>query len=205
MRLPQARFLRELVRREKISSILELGFFQGKSTAFLAAILEEMGSGRIVTMDKVGARHHTPSIEQTLASLGLQHRATPIYCHRSFTWELSKLLQQNPSPRFDLCYLDGAHTWDGTGFSFFLVDLLLKPGGWIVFADLDWSIAASPWAKNNPDVFKEYSAEEKTAKQVRMVWEILVPARGYENCTEEKQLGWGIGQKPAAARCSSVR
>jgi predicted O-methyltransferase YrrM len=198
MKLNRARYLRSFIREHKISSILELGFYHGKSAAFMAAILEEMGGGgHIVTMDQQSAKERTPRIEETLSSLNLQHRVTPVYAERSFTWELCKLLERKPRPQFDFCYIDGAHTWDGTGYAFFLVDLLLKPGGWVIFDDLDWSIAESAGAKKNPENFKQYSEEEKKALQVRKVWELLVPERGYRHRREEKKLEWGIAQKPA--------
>ena len=197
MNIDQARFIREFIEEHDARNLLELGFFQGKSTAFMAAILEELGRGHITTMDLVGARKRKTSISDVLSDLNLEHRVTPIYSHRSFTWELHRLLAETPRPQFDYCYIDGAHTWDGTGFSFLLVDLLLKPGGWVVFDDLNWSISKSQAAKKNMQRYAEYSDEEKRSKQVREVWKILVPARGYENMHEVKRFGWGIAQKPA--------
>ena len=64
---------------------------------------------------------------------------TPILPFRSFTWELQKLIAQVPRPRFDLCYFDGGHTWDNTGFGVLLVDILLRPGGILVLDDMNWS------------------------------------------------------------------
>ena len=129
MNIDQARFIREFIKEHDARNLLELGFFQGKSTAFMAAILEELGRGHITTMDLVGAKKRKTSISDVLSDLNLDHRVTPIYSHRSFTWELHRLLAETPRPQFDYCYIDGAHTWDGTGFSFLLVDLLLKPSG----------------------------------------------------------------------------
>lgn len=196
MRIEQARILRQFIETHNLCELLELGFFQGKSTAFMAAILEELGRGHITTMDLESAKNRKPPISEVLTDLGLTHRVTPVYSHRSFTWELRRLLAQSPRPVFDFCYVDGSHTWDGTGFSFLLVDLLIKPGGWVIFDDLDWSIATSHAAMKNKRRYSEYSEEEKRAKQVREVWQILVPARGYRPRYEEKQFHWGIAQKP---------
>jgi predicted O-methyltransferase YrrM len=196
MGIEQARFLRDFIKTHDLCQLLELGFFQGKSTAFMAAILEELGRGHVTTMDLEAAKKRNPGIARVLAELRLTHRVTPIYSHRSFTWELRRLLAQSPRPEFDFCYIDGAHTWDGTGFSFLLVDLLLKPGGWVIFDDLDWSIATSRAAMKNMQRYAAYSEEEKQAKQVREVWRILVPARGYERMYEEERFRWGIAQKP---------
>jgi predicted O-methyltransferase YrrM len=199
MGIEQARFLRDFIQTHDLAQVLELGFFHGKSTAFMAAILEELGRGHVTTMDLKAARKRRPPISDVLSDLRLSHRVTPVYSHRSFTWELRTLLAQSPRPQFDFCYIDGAHTWDGTGFSFLLVDLLLRPGGWVIFDDLEWSISTSRAAMKNMQRYSAYSEEEKQSKQVREVWRLLVPARGYL-MHEEERFRWGIAQKPNSPR-----
>ena len=44
--------------------------------------------------------------------------------------------------------------------------------------------------------YAAYSEEEKQAEQVREVWRILVPARGYQHISEEERFRWGIARKP---------
>ena len=70
MGLDQARLLRDLIWKHGIESALELGFFHGKSTAFMAAILEERGSGHIVTMDHESAKRRAPPIGEVLGPTG---------------------------------------------------------------------------------------------------------------------------------------
>ncbi len=134
-----------------------MGFLHGKSSAYLAAILEDLGRGHLTTIDRKAAQEFEPNIFNTLERVGLSHRVTPIFAHRSHTWELCKMIQSGQGPRFDFCYFDGGHTWDVTGFGFVLVDLLLKPGGWILFDDLDWTIAHSLVRKTKvPGYAKSY-------------------------------------------------
>ena len=57
----RGQYLRELIRQHKSSDILELGFFQGKSSAYLAAILEDEGRGHLTTIDVARARAHRPA------------------------------------------------------------------------------------------------------------------------------------------------
>jgi predicted O-methyltransferase YrrM len=196
MSIEQARFLSDFIASHNLCDLLELGFFHGKSTAFMAATLEKLGRGHVIAMDLESAKERNPPIVEVLSDLGLTHRVTPVYAHRSFTWELKKLLALSPLHQFDFCYIDGAHTWDGTGYSFFLVDLLLRPGGWVIFDDLDWSIATSASAMKNVHRYRMYAEEEKVARQVRDVWELLVPARGYQNRSENTVFKWGIARKP---------
>jgi predicted O-methyltransferase YrrM len=193
----QATYVRDFIDRHDIELVIELGFFHGKSSACVAAILEDRGRGHLTTIDTVSAYDRSPTIFDVLVKVGLSHRVTPIFAARSYTWELSKLIRQNPRPQFDLCYLDGGHTWDATGFGFVLVHLLLKPGGWIIFDDLDWTISA--WLARQPDPagkFKTFSQDEKDSRGVRMVWELLVPTYGYTDRFEEPAFRWGIARKP---------
>ena len=135
----QALYLGALIKNESLCSLLELGTFHGKSTAFLAAALEALGRGSLVTIDRFDAETRDPNVYQVLSSLGLLHRAKVYLEPRSLTWRLMRLIEEHENPCFDFCYFDAGHSWDVTGFAFFLVDRLLKPGGWVVFDDLNWT------------------------------------------------------------------
>lgn len=195
----QATELRAHIRKHNLHNILELGFFAGKSSAYLAAMLADNGGGHLTTIDLHPALKREPSIHDVLQSLELQEYATVITTQRSYTWELAKMMEQDPRPQFDLCYLDGGHTWDITGWGFVLVNFLLRPGGWIVFDDLDWTISRSLKRRGQTleqSPWRRYSKDERDAAGVRMVWELIVPEFGYQNRTEHKKFNWGIAQKP---------
>lgn len=76
--------------------------------------------------------------------------------------------------------------------------MLLRPGGWIIFDDLDWTIQMHleyhGLSSNSP--FKIYSEDEQREPAVKLVWELLVPSRGYINRRIEERFSWGIAQKP---------
>ena len=206
MDLPRAEYLRGLIATNDLRDLLELGFYKGKSSAYFGAMLEDLGRGHLITMDRATARGHRPGIVDVLADLGLSHRVTPIFADRSFTWELGSMLEQTPRPRFDFCYLDGGHTWDVTGFAFLLVDMMLRPGGIIVLDDLDWSIATSPQART-PDgqrTYAAYSDDEKAAKGVRMTFTHIAHHLGYD-VEEVPRFHWGIARKQAPRRRLSLR
>jgi len=197
MKRPQAEFMRDFIREHDCKNILEVGFFKGKSSAYFAAILEDLGRGHLVTIDKRNAMGLSPNINQVLEQAGLLHRATPIFAERSHTWELGKMIRSGKRPQFDLCYFDGGHTWDVTGFGFFLVDVLLRPGGWIIFDDLDWTISKSlSRSPQRGDAYKGFSNDEKESPGVRMVFEHLVTHLGYTDIREVSRFSWGIARKP---------
>ena len=197
MRHDEALLMRKFIARHRVRDILELGFYHGKSSAYFAAILEDIGEGHLVTIDLENARNRAPNISEVLTALGLEHRATPVFAERSYTWELGKMVRAQPRPKFDLCYFDGGHTWDATGLGFVLVDLLLRPGGWIVFDDLDWTIeSAIPQMAKVPSHWLERSADEQATPAVRMVFEILAPHLGYTDRHSVNGGRWGIARKP---------
>jgi predicted O-methyltransferase YrrM len=198
MRHPDAMFMRDFIVKHDSRDILEIGFFHGKSSAYFAGILEDLGRGHLVTIDHASAREREPNIEHVLSTLDLTHRVTPIYSERSYTWEMGKMIRARPRPEFDLCYFDGDHTWDGTGFGFMLVDMLLRPGGWIIFDDLKWTVKAA-MKKKRPKVPRSWRAcskDEKATAGVKMVFDLLVPHLGYTDMRTAKNGWWGIARKP---------
>ncbi len=63
-----------------------------------------------------------------------------------YNWFLHDNIARNTAdsccrPEYDLCIIDGAKNWTSEGAAFFFVDKLLKPGGWIIFDDYQWSAA----------------------------------------------------------------
>lgn len=196
MRPNQAAKLREIIEEYDVSKVLEVGFFKGKSSTYIAAILEDRGAGHLVTIDRANAARREPNITQLLEQSGLTHRVEPRFAFRSYTWELQKLISANPRPQFDLCYFDGGHHWDGTGFGVLLVDMLLKPGGIIVLDDIGWSMAKSNHFQSNPATLAGYSEDEVATETVRRVWDLILPHLGYTHVREIPDLNWAVARKP---------
>lgn len=194
MKSQQALILTEFIHQNNISSILELGFYHGVSTCYMAAALKAANKGSnersIVTIDLLSAKNRQPNIEELLEKCDCLDKVDFYYEPVSYNWRLMKLIEENQRT-FDLCYLDGGHDWYNTGLAFFLVDKLLQPGGWIIFDDLDWTMEHidAQWAMRKP-------LEERITPQVRKVWELLVkPHPNYTNFQE--QGSWGYAQKIA--------
>ena len=97
---------------------------------------------------------------------------------------------------FDLCYFDGGHTWDDTGFGFLLVDMLLRPGG--VISSTTWTgpSPAPPPTRATPAKAATYSPDEAEARSVERVWDLLVPERGYARLERIDKIQWGVARKP---------
>ncbi len=200
MRPVHAEFLRDFISTHDARDILEVGFYHGKSSACIAAILEDLGRGHLVTLDLELARTFDPNIHSVLDAVGLAHRVTPVYAQRSYTWEMAKMITATPRPQFDLCYFDGDHTWDGTGYGFVLVDMLLRPGGWIIFDDLNWTLDEAIRAGvKGPKSWRQRSRDEQTTPAVRLVFDTLIPHFGYTDLQTAFRDTWAIARKPLDA------
>jgi len=193
MTLEQAEKITQFIADNQVETILELGFKHGVSTCYMAAALSELGRGSIVTIDLDWARAATPNIEELLDRIGERHRVKVFYEPTSYTWRMMRFLEEDPTLRFDFCYLDGAHSWFVDALAFFLVDRLLRPGGWILFDDLEWTFATSPGLREAEWV-QRMPLDEQTIPQVRKVYELLVKTHpNYHNFRVEG--GWAFAQK----------
>ena len=183
MSLEQGKSLAALIQEYELKDCLELGFFHGVSSAYIAGALEEIGGGKLTTIDLEYADGLSPNINNVLETVGLRESVEVFLEPTSYVWRLMHFLEATPQPRFDFCYIDGSHTWAVDGLAFFLVERLLKPGGWIVFDDLDWTYRASIKTLDSkrdklPDKIVDFMLnmpeEEQDTPQVRKVYELLV-------------------------------
>ncbi|HEY3694818.1 class I SAM-dependent methyltransferase [Phenylobacterium sp.] len=180
---------------------LELGFAHGVGTVWMAGAAEEL-NGKVIGVDILSAKERLPAAAQLVAEAGLDRFVELHFDPISYTWHLQRNLDDYAAEPFDFIFIDGAHTWDADGFTFFLCEKVLKPGGWILFDDLDWNYRGSAAAMSNPQV-QALTDEEKDLQQVRAVWEKLVlPHPAFGNFTEDD--GWGWAQKSLSADAPKV-
>ena len=180
MKEEQALILHEIINKYDLVDLLELGFFQGKSSIYIGAIMKARGKGHLTTIDLENARAKNPSIIELIEQTGYKELITPIFAHRSYTWELAQMIEKSRKPLFDFCYLDGGHTFDVTALGVSLLSILMKPGGILILDDLNWSIAKSPHCKEHPEQAAIYSVDEQNAMGVRLVWEEVLPRVGFK-------------------------
>lgn len=198
----EGRLLYDFVRAAGVRDMLELGFAHGVSSCYAAAAMQENGGGRLVTIDTRAALERRPSIHDNLARTGLKAFVEPVFAETSYTWELMKRLEARTrggrtDPEFDLVFVDGAHAWDPDGFAFFLAERLLRPGGWVLFDDLQWTYASSPTLRDQPWV-KAMPEEQRTTPQVQKVFDLLVRTHpSFEDA--EVRGNWGWARKKGGA------
>jgi predicted O-methyltransferase YrrM len=161
--------------------VLELGTAHGVSAAYMAAALQANGEGHVTTVDHSGAAFD-PSPEQVLEAAGLAHRVTIVRDHSSYNWFLKQQVEQasdeagNTTPRYDFCYLDGAKNFNVDGLAVVLIEKLLRPGGWLLMDDLDWTYEDNRWILPTGDghPLGPLSESERVEPHLRAVFELIV-------------------------------
>jgi predicted O-methyltransferase YrrM len=193
----------EFVRRERPDQCLELGFAHGISSVYFAAALEANGAGTLTSVDNLSARDRKPSAAEFLERAGLSHRVTLVFERTSYNWFLHRRVRERTAggvcePYLDFCFIDGAHTWVDDGLAFFLVDKLLKPGGWILFDDLSWRM---------DERWPETPREERDIAQVGEVFDLLVAQHpSYDMIETDGEWGWARkSETPAPSTRTVVR
>lgn len=199
-----ARFLYDLIVKENMTRILELGIAHGTATCYMAAALQELGRGRITAVDLIAAKDwFKPTAEEQLKTTGLTAYAEVIRMQTGYTWFLHNEIRKNTSNNrcreiYDLCIIDGPKNWTIDGAAFFFADKLLKPNGWILLDDYSWTYADSDKKRQATDgiVHRELSKEERETPHIKEVFELLVRQHpDYTNFSVIDKEHWALAQK----------
>jgi predicted O-methyltransferase YrrM len=161
--------------------ILELGTAHGVGAAYMAAALDANGTGHLTTVDHAGA-DFDPAPADVLARAGLTHRVTVVKEHSSYNWFLKQQIEAasdaagNCVPVYDFCYLDGSKNWNVDGLAVVLIEKLLRPEGWLLMDDLEWTYAHNHWIEPSGDghPLGPLSESERTESHLLAVFELIV-------------------------------
>lgn len=204
-----ARFLYDLILRERIGSILELGIAHGTATCVMAAALQELGAGRITAVDLIDTKDvFQPTPEAQLHDTGLTAFADVVRMQSGYTWFLHDAIVKNTVddvcvPVYDLVVIDGPKNWTIDGAAFFMADKLLKPGGWMIFDDVYWTYAEADTRRDSTDGIshRSLSLEERRTPHIRDVVDYLVKQHpDYGDITLLEDADWVVARKSAASR-----
>jgi predicted O-methyltransferase YrrM len=193
------------VRRERPRAVLELGTAHGVSAAYIAAALEANGDdgGRVTTVDHGGSAFTEPTPLETLERAGLAHRVTIVHEHSSYNWWLAQQVRArsddagNVDPAYDFVYLDGAKNLNVDGLAVVLVEKLLRPGGWLLMDDLEWTYRDNPWIVPSGDghPLGPPSEDELTEAPLTLVFDLLVAGNPAFTRLVREDAWYGWAQK----------
>lgn len=163
----------------KPEKCLDLGTGHGVSSCYMAAALQELGRGQVVTVDLLNAPNSPPTISELLAQSGLGGYVRTVREHTSYTWFLKKEIErlhegQTCRPDYDFCFVDGPKNWTIDGFTFFLVDKVLKTGGWILFDGYCWTHGESGKEENDGISNRNFGPDELAEPHIQLIFDLLV-------------------------------
>lgn len=192
----QGRLLYEFICKERPREILELGCGIGTSACYISAALAEIGLGQVTSIDR---NPDLPDwVDRTFSKVDptwkVHHKL--IISPSSYNDELLHFIENQTingvcHPLFDFCFIDGAHTWEADGCAFFLCEKLLKPGGWLLFDDLTWTVAGSLEARTHLAKNGGLCTPIHETQQVMSVFKLLVTQHPrFEHFTITDDWGW---------------
>jgi predicted O-methyltransferase YrrM len=196
--------LYHFVLEQQPREVLELGFGHGASSCYIAAALEEIGTGHLTSVDLIPAKEwQNPAIEDLLSTTGLTSWVSVARENSSYTWFLQKKIMERTqenvcSPLYDFCFIDGAKNWTIDSSAFFLVDKLLNRDGWVVFDDLQWTYESKlkEGKKKSDGVFMlDMADDELTHPHVELIFQLLVMQHPEYSNFLVKDNWWGWAQK----------
>jgi predicted O-methyltransferase YrrM len=197
----EGRELYDHIVKTRPENCLELGHAHGVSTIYMAAALEETGQGCLDTVDLHSSIEREPNLETLLASAKLAHIVNIHREKNSYNWFLNMKIQSQTKndrcePCYDFCFFDGAKNWTIDGFAFFLVDKLLRAGGWLLFDDLKWSYGKVTGRTSSDGVtLRSLSEQEIREPHIELIFRSLVMQHpGYSNFRIQDDW-WGWAQK----------
>jgi len=210
MTLAQGRSVYDHLTATHSQHVLELGTAHGVSACYMAAAVEERG-GRVVTIDQVTATEsRQPPPSDVIKGAGL-HGAIErvLVADSSYTWWLKKQIDVhsdasgNVEPQYDFCYIDGAHNWTIDGLSVYLVEKLLRPGGWLLLDDLEWlydpdTPFVGPGGQGADDL--GLSQDERAFPHMRAVFDLIVKPHPSFTEFRVQNDSWGWAGKNAGAQ-----
>ncbi len=199
-----AEWVYNLILRERLETILELGIGHGTATCYLAAAVDELDAGFVTAVDLAGSETwFKPAPEEQLAKAGLSHRVEIVRMKSGYNWFLHDEIKRVTVdgvcvPRYDLCIIDGPKNWTIDGCAFFLVDKILKPGGWVIFDDYSWTYADAGQSRDSTDGVNHSSLSEveRTTPHVAEIFELLVRQHpDYSEFVLFPDSGWAAARK----------
>jgi len=104
-----------LIRRYKLKSYLEIGFGSGYSMFCAAMALHENGGGKLVSIDPLfddaGLKQHMKRVIHMLPNANEWiMKSNDVVFHPNYSQDILPTLDE----KFDLIYIDGDHTYEGT-------------------------------------------------------------------------------------------
>ncbi len=192
----RGKYLYDHILKTRPEQCIELGFAHGASSCYIAAALDEIGSGKLTSVDLIGSEQREPNLENLLEVAGLQSYVDIYREQNSYTWFLKKVIEENTTDYncdqvYDFCFIDGPKNWTIDGLAFFLIDKLLKKDGFIVFDDYQWAYKDYSKAVLDGIAIRKMSRDQVDTPNIELVFQLLVMQHpDYSNFVVDEDWAW---------------
>jgi predicted O-methyltransferase YrrM len=198
---------------------LDVGTCYGTSAAYMAGACKINGVGRVVTVDS-GQFDEAVDVVKWCQVLwdrcGVSDYIDMVRIpHSNYAWWLMEQVAARSSsgtcePAYDFAYLDGAKLLALDTAAVVFIEQLLRPGGWLLMDDLDWT------AEQHPEMVPvvvypatetsyRFSEAERTTAHLRAVFDLVVKQHPSFTTFIEQDGQWGWAQKlPGARRLATI-
>ncbi len=170
----------------------KVGVGVGATTAAIVKALQGGGTLHIFDFEsKISALLLDFNLEDYSRGVEIVGHGNSAHTRDSYAWKLAKLWLST-GLKLDLAFLDGSHTFEYDAPACCILKEMIKPGGYLIFDDMHWTLAKSPTM--NPTVLSRtrtrYSDEQIETPQVAMVVDLFIrPDQRFEEVflTESKK------------------
>ena len=200
----------EHFRRTTPDVVLDIGTCYGTSAAYMAGALRAFGGTRVVTVDSAQFDDRSDAAQWCRAlwdRCGVTDLIEMVRIpYSNYAWWLMEQVRGATTagrcePQFDFVYLDGAKLITLDGASVALIEPLLRPGGWLLLDDLDWTFAEHdgqvPVVRYGEDLEYTLSSAEMETPHLRSVFDCIVRLHpGFVEFTDDGVWGWARKRIP---------
>jgi len=206
----QGRRVWDHLRQTRATDVLDIGTCYGVSAAYMAAALAANGGGRVVTVDsgQFDEGSDVPGwCRQLWERCGVADVVEMVRIpHSNYAWWLMEQVAArsdrhgNCTPAYDFAYLDGAKWLALDTAAVVFTAQLLRPGGWLLMDDLDWSYEQHPELAPIVDlpgagVSYRLSSAEIARPHLRAVYDLVVKHDPSFTSFIEQDGSWGWARK----------
>jgi predicted O-methyltransferase YrrM len=174
--------------------IVEVACGYGKATLYLA-VAAKAKQGHLWTVDVAAPRWNGRNAEELIRRHTLQNYCD-IMLDQDARWFLLDVFKKRPNYWIDLAYVDASHTVEDDSFVALALWTHLRPGGLLVFDDLDWIPSV------HGEVKRVYS--RPMISHARVLYEHISSLPDAIDCVQwgRDVVGWtwGIVQKKATVQ-----
>jgi predicted O-methyltransferase YrrM len=170
------RFLFAITRSVRPKTVVETGVLYGHSSAAILAALEDVGTGRLISIDLPPEKHRTVMSDQRCLQIGISRNgisvgsAVPMSLRSNWTLQFGNSLDVLPKilgeeRPISMFVHDSLHTYDHMTAEFHLGYDALEPGGLLISDDIDYNSAWSDFCHSKREDWKALSKESSISER----------------------------------------